>query len=124
MSTDHTEKFVAIVNDALTRVTEITPEEVAEKLVRKEDFQVIDVRENEEFENAHLPTAIHLSKGVIERDIEEKIDGYDQELVLYCGGGYRSALASDNLQKMGYTNIKSMAGGWEEWEEKNFPIKE
>ena len=123
MPKKHSEKFVAIVDDALTRVPEISTEEVAQKLVRKESFKVIDVREADEYDNGHLPKAIHLSKGVIERDIEEKIDGYDQELVLYCGGGYRSALASDNLQKMGYTNVKSMAGGWGEWNEKSFPTE-
>lgn len=124
MSKNHSEKFVALVDDALTRIPEISTEEVAEKLVRKEDFKLIDTREAHEFKEGHLPKSIHLSKGVIERDIEDEIEDYDKELVLYCGGGYRSALAADNLQKMGYTNVKSMAGGWREWTEKNLPSEE
>lgn len=124
MSKKHSEKFVAIVNDALTRIPEISAEEVAQKLVRSEDFKLIDTREAHEFKAGHLPKSIHLSKGVIERDIENEIEDYDQELVLYCGGGYRSALAADNLQKMGYANVKSMAGGWREWNEKNLPTEE
>lgn len=123
MSKKHSEKYVALVNDALTRIPEISAEEVAKKLVRKEDFKLIDTRESHEFEQGHLPKAIHLSKGVIERDIEKKIDDYNKELVLYCGGGYRSALAADNLRKMGFTNVKSMAGGWREWTEKGLPSK-
>lgn len=124
MSKNHSEKFVALVDDALTRIPEISADEVAQKLVRKENFTVIDTREAHEFEDGHLPKAIHLSKGVIERDIEDEIDECDRELVLYCGGGYRSALAADNLQKMGYTNVKSMAGGWREWTEKQFPTED
>ncbi len=124
MSKNHSEKFVALVDDALTRIPEISTEEVAEKLVRKEDFKLIDTREAHEFKEGHLPKSIHLSKGVIERDIEDEIEDYDKELVLYCGGGYRSALAADNLQKMGFTDVKSMAGGWREWTEKNLPTRE
>lgn len=124
MSKKHSEKFEALVDDALTRIPEISAEEVAQKLVRKEDFKVIDTREAHEFEKGHLPKSIHLSKGVIERDIENEIENYDKELVLYCGGGYRSALAADNLRKMGFTNVKSMAGGWREWNEKNLPTED
>lgn len=123
MSKKHSEKYVALVDDALTRIPEISAEEVAKKLVRKEDFELIDTREAHEFNKGHLPNSIHLSKGVIERDIEKKIDDYNKELVLYCGGGYRSALAADNLRKMGFSNVKSMAGGWSEWNEKNLPIE-
>lgn len=123
MSKKHSEKFEALVNDALTRILEISADEVAQKLVRKEDFKLIDTREAHEFEAGRLPKSIHLSKGVIERDIEDKIDDYT-EIVLYCGGGYRSELAADNLQKMGYTNVKSMAGGWREWTKKNLPTEE
>lgn len=121
MSKNHSEKFVALVNDALTRIPEISPEEVIEKLEADADFALIDTREQHEFEEGHLPQAIHLSKGVIERDIEEHVADYDREIVLYCGGGYRSALAADNLQKMGYSNVKSMALGWRGWNEKNLP---
>lgn len=120
MSKKHSPKFVALVNDALTRIPEISPEEVAEKLNRNDDFELIDTRESNEFERGHLPKAVHLSKGVIERDVENVVSDYDKELVLYCGGGFRSALAADNLRKMGFTNVKSMAGGWREWNEKGF----
>lgn len=123
MSKKHSEKFEALVEDALTRIPEISAETVAEKLDKKEDFELIDTREADEFENGHLPKATHLSKGVIERDIEKKVSDYDKEIVLYCGGGYRSALAADNLQKMGFTNVKSMAGGWREWNEKKLPTE-
>lgn len=124
MSKKHSEKFEALVDDALTRIPEISTEEVAQKLVRKEDFKLIDTREAHEFEKGHLPESIHLSKGVIERDIEDEIEDYNKEIVLYCGGGYRSALAADNLKKMGYTNVKSMAGGWRDWNEKNLPTED
>jgi len=123
MSKKHSEKYIALVNDALTRIPEISAEEVAQKLVRREDFELIDTRETHEYEKGRLPNSIHLSKGIIERDIEKEIKDYDKELVLYCGGGYRSALAADNLQKMGFTNVKSMAGGWREWNEKNLPTE-
>ncbi|NBB77058.1 MAG: sulfurtransferase [Bacteroidetes bacterium] len=124
MSKNHSEKFVALVDDALTRIPEISTNEVAERLQDGEKLMLIDTREAFEFEEGHLPGAIHLSKGVIERDIEDEIPDQDRELILYCGGGYRSALAGDNLLKMGYTNVKSMAGGWREWTEKNLPTDE
>lgn len=120
MSKKHSDKFVAIVNDALTRIPEISAEEVAEKLKNGSDFVLIDTRETHEFEAGHLPKAVHLSKGIIERDIEQQVPESDKEIVLYCGGGYRSALAGDNLKKMGYTNVKSLAGGWRDWTEKAF----
>ncbi len=85
-----------------------------------EDFELVDTREAHEYKEGHLPRARHLSKGVIERDIEDEIEETDKEIVLYCGGGYRSALAADNLKKMGYTNVKSMAGGWRSWNEMGF----
>lgn len=124
MSKNHSEKFVALVDDALTRIPEISTSEVAERLQDGEKLMLIDTREAFEFEDGHLPGAIHLSKGVIERDIEDEIPDQDRELILYCGGGYRSALAGDNLLKMGYRNVKSMAGGWREWTEKNLPTDE
>lgn len=122
MSKKHSQKFVELVNDALTRIPEISAEEVAKKLEMKEDFVLVDTREKEEYEAGHLPNAIYLSKGVIERDIEQHVPDLDKEIVLYCGGGYRSALAADNLKKMGYKNVKSQAGGWREWNEKGFEI--
>lgn len=120
MGKKHSEKFVKLVDDALTRIPEISVEEVKEKLDSGEDFELIDTRESHEYEEGHLPEARHLSKGVIERDIDDEIGDTDKEIVLYCGGGYRSALAADNLKKMGYTNVKSMAGGWSDWTEKGF----
>ena len=123
MSKKHSDKFVALVEDALTRIPEISAEEVVEKLKSGDDFELIDTREAHEFEAGHLPNAKHLSKGVIERDIEESIPDTEKELILYCGGGYRSALAGDNLKKMGYHNVKSLAGGWREWTKKGFEIE-
>jgi rhodanese-related sulfurtransferase len=120
MSKKHSEKFIALVNDALTRIPEISTGEVFQKIQDNEDFLLVDTREEHEFNAGHLPNAIHLSKGVIERDIEKKVSDTEKEIVLYCGGGYRSALAADNLKKMGYSNLSSMAGGWREWNEKEF----
>lgn len=124
MSKKHSEQFVALVDDALTRIPEISAEEVVKKLEASEDFELIDTREAHEFEAGHLPKSKHLSKGVIERDIIDEIPDMNKELVLYCGGGYRSALAADNLQKMGYRNVKSLAGGWREWNEKGFETED
>ncbi|CAN5276499.1 rhodanese-like domain-containing protein [soil metagenome] len=120
MSKEHSDKFIRLVDDALTRIPEISASEVEKRLKAAEDFELIDTRETHEFEKGHLPKAKHMSKGVIERDIEKQVADPDKEIVLYCGGGYRSALAADNLQKMGYTNVKSMAGGWREWEKSGF----
>jgi rhodanese-related sulfurtransferase len=122
MSKNHSENFVALVNDALTRIPEISSREVEMKRKAGEEFILIDTREEDEFNDGHLPGAIHLSKGIIERDIEEVVSDYDKEIILYCGGGYRSALAGDNLKKMGYTNVKSQAGGWREWNELGLEI--
>jgi len=120
MSKKHSDKFIRLVDDALTRIPEISAEEVRKRLEAAEDFELIDTRETHEYEEGHIPIAKHLSKGVIERDIEKEVADPDKEIVLYCGGGYRSALAADNLQKMGYSNVKSMAGGWREWKESGF----
>jgi rhodanese-related sulfurtransferase len=97
-------------------------DEVKTKLDRGEKFVLVDVREESEFAKDHLPGAIHLGKGVIERDIEARVPKLDTPLVLYCGGGFRSALAADNLQKMGYTNVISMDGGIRDWREKGYPL--
>ncbi len=118
----HTPRFLKIVEDAKTRVTETTTDAIKQRLDRKDGFTLIDVREESEFARDHLPTAIHLGKGIIERDIEMRIPDVKAPLVLYCGGGFRSALAADNLQKMGYTNVLSMDGGIREWRQKNFPL--
>jgi rhodanese-related sulfurtransferase len=118
----HAPRFLKIVDEAKSRIKEINVDEVKQKLDRSEKFMLVDVREESEFAKDHLPGAIHLGKGVIERDIEARVPGLDTVLVLYCGGGFRSALAADNLQKMGYTNVISMDGGVRGWREKNYPM--
>ena len=110
----HSEGFLKIVDDAKSRIREVS---VAETQSRNADAKLIDVREDNEWEAGHAAGAIHLGKGIIERDIETTVPDKDTELILYCGGGYRSALAVDALQKMGYTNVFSMAGGWKAWKE-------
>jgi rhodanese-related sulfurtransferase len=122
MAVQHAPRFLKIVEDAKTRVRETTIDEVKTRLDRGDKFVLVDVREESEFQKDHLPNAIHLGKGVIERDIEQKVPGLNTPLVLYCGGGFRSALAADNLQKMGYTNVISMDGGVRGWREKGFPM--
>lgn len=118
----HTPRFLKIIEDSKTRIKETSVDAVKQRLDRKDNFILIDVREESEFAKDHLPTAIHLGKGIIERDIETRVPDIKAPLVLYCGGGFRSALAADNLQKMGYTNVLSMDGGIREWREKNFPL--
>jgi len=118
----HAPGFLKIVNDARSRVKETTVGEVKLRLDRGEKFMLVDVREESEYAKDHLPGAVHLGKGVIERDIESRVPDPNTELVLYCGVGFRSALAADNLQKMGYTNVISMDGGIREWREKNYPL--
>jgi rhodanese-related sulfurtransferase len=122
MAHQHSARFLKIVEDARRRVREITIDDVKARLDRGETFLLLDVREESEYANDHLPGAIHLGKGVIERDIEGRVPELDTPLVLYCGGGYRSALAADNLEKMGYTNVLSMDGGIRGWREKHFPL--
>ncbi len=119
----HPPRFLKIVDDAKTRVRECTVADVKRKLDRGEKFHLVDVREDGEWANGHLPGATHLGKGVIERDVEEKFPDTNTEVVLYCGGGFRSALAADNLQRMGYTNVKSMDGGWRGWTEAGLPVE-
>jgi rhodanese-related sulfurtransferase len=118
---DHSPGFLTIVNDAKKRVKECTVDDVKKRLDRGEKFTLVDTREESEFAAGHVPGALHLSKGVIERDIEKKVPDKSAPLVLYCGGGFRSALAADNLQKMGYTNVISMDGGMRDWRGKKYP---
>jgi rhodanese-related sulfurtransferase len=122
MAHQHSARFLQIVNDAKKRIREISVDEVKQRLDQGRKFLVVDVREESEWAKDHLPGAIHLGKGIIERDIEERVPELNTPLVLYCGGGFRSALAADNLQKMGYTNVLSMDGGIRGWREKNFPL--
>ena len=118
----HSPRFLKIVNDARARVKETNVDEVKEMMDRGDKFVLIDVREESEFAKDHLPGAVHLGKGIIERDIERAVPDLNTPLVLYCGGGFRSALAADNLQKMGYGNVLSMDGGVRGWREKGFPL--
>ncbi|MBK9163927.1 MAG: sulfurtransferase [Acidobacteria bacterium] len=115
----HSEEFIAVVEDAKSRIREVS---VAETLERTEAGAVlVDVREDNEWQMGHATDAIHLGRGVIERDIVGQIPNKEKEIILYCGGGYRSALAADMLQKMGYTNVFSMAGGWKAWRDADAP---
>lgn len=123
MAHQHSPRFLQIVNDARKRVRETNVEEVKARLDRGDKFALIDVREDNEFAKDHLPGAVHLGRGIIERDIEERYPDLKTELVLYCGGGFRSAMAADNLQKMGYTNVISMDGGIRGWREKSYPLE-
>lgn len=123
MAHQHPPRFLKIVDDAKTRVRETNVDTVKTKIDRGDKFVLVDVREESEFAKDHLPGAIHLGKGVIERDIEARVPGLNTEMVLYCGGGFRSALAADNLQKMGYTNVISMDGGIRDWREKGYTLE-
>ncbi len=117
----HSEAFERICQDALKRVTEISPEKVRQMQDSKGPFYFVDVREDCEWAQSRCAGAIHIGRGVIERDIESLIPDHSALVVLYCGGGYRSALAADNIQKMGYTNVFSMQGGIRLWREKGLP---
>ena len=119
---EHTEGFLNLVNDAKTRVREVSVAETQQRMRDNNDAILIDVREDNEWDAAHAAGAIHLGKGIIERDIERTVPDKDTELILYCGGGYRSALATDALQKMGYTNVWSMDGGFRGWKEAGHEI--
>jgi rhodanese-related sulfurtransferase len=122
MAHQHPPRFLKIVDDARSRIREINVDEIKKRLDRGDKFLLVDVREESEFAKDHLPGAVHLGKGVIERDIEARVPQLDTEMVLYCGGGFRSALAADNLQKMGYTKVISMDGGIRGWREKSYPL--
>jgi rhodanese-related sulfurtransferase len=119
----HSPGFLALVEEAKTRVRELTVAQTL-KAVNGGSARLIDVREDSEWAAGHAKGADHLGKGIIERDIETLVPDRDAELILYCGGGYRAALAADSLQKMGYTNVASMAGGWRAWLEANGPVEE
>lgn len=119
----HSPGFLKIVDDAKTRIREASVEETREALNTRA-ARVIDVREDNEWEEAHIKGAEHLGKGIIERDIETVAPDKTRELILYCGGGFRAALAADSLQRMGYSNVRSMAGGWRAWNEAGGPIEE
>jgi rhodanese-related sulfurtransferase len=117
----HSEGFLKIVNDAKSRVKETTVADVKRRQDAGEKFYFVDVREESEFAAGHAAGAIHLGKGIIERDVENVIPDHGAKVILYCGGGYRSALAADNIQKMGYTNVESMDGGIRAWLDAKLP---
>lgn len=119
----HSPQFLALVQDAKSRVKEVNIEEYNALREKKFDHVLIDVREDREWEKGHIPGAVHMGKGVIERDIENAVPDKAATLVLYCGGGFRSALAADNLQKMGYENCISLDGGWSGWNSKGLPVE-
>ena len=122
MAPDHSEGFLKLVKDAKTRVKEEDYRQTKKRLDAGEKFVLVDTREDSEWARGHIPGAIHLGKGIIERDIEKTVPDKEATVVLYCGGCFRSALAADNLQKMGYRNVISMDGGWRGWSEAGFPI--
>ncbi len=119
---EHSPQFLKFVNDAKARIRETTVDEIKRRLDRGDRFLLVDVRDESEYAKDHLPGAIHLGKGIIERDIEKKVPDTAAEIVLYCGGGFRSALSADNLKKMGYSNVVSMDGGIREWRDKKYPL--
>ena len=122
MAPDHPEGFLKLVRDAKSRIKEEDYRETKKRLDGGEKIVLVDTREDSEWARSHIPGAIHLGRGIIERDIEKTVPDKETTVVLYCGGGFRSALAADNLQKMGYRNVISMDGGWRGWNEAGFPI--
>ena len=122
MAVQHSPRFLKLVQEAKKHVKEVTVDQVKTKLDHGERFHLVDVREESEWAKDHLPGAVHLGKGIIERDAEQRLPDTGAEIVLYCGGGFRSALAADNLQMMGYTNVLSMDGGIRGWRDKDYPL--
>lgn len=119
----HSQRFLDLVNDAKSKIRESTVDDVKQDNESDEEFVLIDTREESEWEAGHAAGAIHLGKGIIERDIEGAVPDLAKKIVLYCGGGYRSALAADALQKMGYSNVYSLAGGWRAWKAAEMPVE-
>jgi rhodanese-related sulfurtransferase len=119
----HSEGFLKLVNDAKTRIREVTVVGTRDRMAADNSIRLIDVREDNEWSEAHASGAEHLGKGIIERDIEVSVPDKSTEVILYCGGGYRSALVADVLQNMGYSNVFSMAGGWKAWKESGAPVE-
>jgi rhodanese-related sulfurtransferase len=119
----HSKEFEALCDDARSRIVELTIDDVEARRARGERLRLIDTREDDEWRAGHIAGAEHIGKGVIERDIVERAPDKAEELILYCGGGYRSALAADNLRRMGYTNVRSLIGGWREWNKRGLPTE-
>ena len=122
MAHQHSPRFLKIVEDSRQRIREISIDQVKQKLDSGEKFLLVDVREDNEWAKDHLPGAVHMGRGIIERDIEERMPDFNAPMIFYCGGGFRSAMVADNLQKMGYTNVLSMDGGVRGWREKGYPF--
>jgi rhodanese-related sulfurtransferase len=122
MAHQHSPRFLQIVEDSRKRIREISIDEVKKKIDQGEKLMLVDVREDDEWAKDHLPGAVHMGRGVIERDIEERVPDLHTPMIFYCGGGFRSAMVADNLQKMGYTNVLSMDGGVRGWREKGYPF--
>ena len=120
---EHSPGFLRLVAQSKQRIRETTPEEVRRRQEVGERFHLIDVREDGEWQRGHARGATHLGKGIIERDIENTVPDHDADIVLYCGGGFRSALAADALQQMGYRNVRSMDGGWRRWTALGYPVE-
>jgi rhodanese-related sulfurtransferase len=119
----HSPNFLKLVHEAKARVKETNVAEVKKRMDAGEKFLLVDVREDNEWTNGHIPGAVHMGRGIIERDLETKVPDPSAKLILYCGGGFRSALSADNLQKMGYKNVESMDGGWKGWVEAGLPTE-
>ena len=119
----HSPQFLKLVNESKKRVRETNVADVKRRMDHGETFLLVDVREDNEWAKGHLPGAIHMGRGVIERDVEKAVPDTATKMVLYCGGGFRSALVADNLQRMGYTNVESMDGGWRGWNEAGLPTE-
>ncbi len=120
---EHSNRFLTIVNNARGRIKETNVEEVKTRFDRGDKFLLVDVREENEWNKGHITKAIYIGKGIIERDIEKKVENTETEIILYCGGGFRSALAADNLQKMGYSKVRSMDGGYGGWVKAGYPTE-
>ena len=120
---EHSPRFLQLVKDAVARIKEVSIDEVAKRLERGDTFFLVDVREESEFAEGRIKGARHLGRGVLERDLEKAIPDPNADIVLYCGGGFRSALAAESLEKMGYRNVRSMAGGYRDWTSKQFPTE-
>jgi len=118
----HSPQFLKLVNESKARVKETNVADVKRRMDGGEKFLLVDVREDSEWANGHLPGAVHMGRGIIERDIETSVPDTSTKMILYCGGGFRSALVADNLQKMGYTNVESMDGGWRDWVTAGLPV--
>lgn len=119
----HAAKFMTLVTAAKANVKETNVADVKRRMDAGEKLTLVDVREDNEWAQGHLPGALHLGRGIIERDIEQRVPQTDAKLVLYCGGGFRSALVAESLQKMGYTNVESMDGGWKGWRDAGLPVE-